>query len=74
MAETNLESGQMKDDTRWLAGTELIVSIVVLLAIYLLSVTTDPFGDPNGWLVFVPYSILVVTFVLAFGSFVKRVT
>ncbi|MFQ6013626.1 MAG: hypothetical protein ACE5LS_08315 [Thermoplasmata archaeon] len=74
MSGTSLASGPRKEDTRILAGTELIVSIVALLAIYLLSVTADPFREPSGGLTFVPYALLVVTYVLAFGSFVRRVT
>lgn len=74
MAKIELASGPAGADTWSLAGTDLIVSLVALLGIYFLSVTTDPFGDPTGGLVFIPSGILAVTYVLAFGSFVKRVT
>lgn len=52
-------------------ATEGVVSLVALLAIYLLGVWTDPFRAPHGWLLFVP---LGATYLLAFGSFVRRVT
>ncbi len=74
MAKIELASGPAGADMWSLAGTDLIVSIVALLGIYFLSVTTDPFGDATGGLVFIPSGILAVTYVLAFGSFVKRVT
>ncbi|MFQ6012564.1 MAG: hypothetical protein ACE5LS_02845 [Thermoplasmata archaeon] len=74
MANTEVARGHPGEDPRIAAGTEAVVSVVALLAIYFLSVTTDPFRDPNGWLVFIPFAALVVTYILAFGSFVKQVT
>lgn len=55
------------------AGTEVIVAAVVLIAIFLLSVYTDPLR-PGGHVVSVPFAALVATYLLAFQGLARRPT
>lgn len=63
-------TGDEGSETPILEGT---VALLALLAIYLLGVWSDPLG-PFGGVVLIPFAVLVVTYVLAFGSLVRRVT